>query len=230
MQQRRQDRCRRHDVVPARHQIIPWDYPKPIVAALNGADRRRWLRDHDVLRPRGRGRARDVRVGRGEARSDARWRRHAARHPHPPGDRARDHPHRRDVRRAPRARARAWSTGWCRPAPRSTKPSRSAERIAANGPLAVRTVKKLVRRSTTAGRRRRAGRARARSARCSASKDARRRAPRASRRSGPPTSWAQVVEHRETTPWRGTSRPSPSSRRSWSGSGSSCARRSSRST
>jgi enoyl-CoA hydratase len=25
------------DVVPARHQIIPWDYPKPIVAALNGA-------------------------------------------------------------------------------------------------------------------------------------------------------------------------------------------------
>jgi len=25
------------DAVPARHQLIPWDYPKPIVAALNGA-------------------------------------------------------------------------------------------------------------------------------------------------------------------------------------------------
>jgi enoyl-CoA hydratase/carnithine racemase len=25
------------EVVPMRHQIIPWDYPKPIVAALNGA-------------------------------------------------------------------------------------------------------------------------------------------------------------------------------------------------
>jgi enoyl-CoA hydratase len=25
------------EVVPSRHQIIPWDYPKPIVAALNGA-------------------------------------------------------------------------------------------------------------------------------------------------------------------------------------------------
>ena len=99
-------------VVPERHQIVSWEYPKPIVAALNGATVGGGFEimmacdlvvaaEHvkfglaEVKRglmPGGGGTLLATRI--------------------PLADRARDHAHRRDVRRRRVRSSSGWSTEW----------------------------------------------------------------------------------------------------------------------
>ena len=98
--------------------IVQRTFPKPIIAAVNGAALAGGLRDHAGLRPGGGGRPRHVRHSRGQAGAPrrCRWSDPSAQAP-PAGHRPGAGPHRRADRRRRGPWPSASSTGWCpRPA------------------------------------------------------------------------------------------------------------------
>ena len=126
--------------------IVSRDFPKPIIAAVNGPALAGGFEIVLVVRPRGRGRHRALRHPRGAARAHGRRRRaHPAAQARAARDRARARDDRRPDRRRPRARARPREPRRAARPGASTRRARSPSASARTRPIAVRLSRQLVR-------------------------------------------------------------------------------------